>query len=139
MTQEFEATNERTIKIELHLHLSVAGEPRPDWAGAGSPYAAPRLQPVKPRNWLRKSLTLVSVFIVGAFGASVVHRALENSGNRTDIAAMAPLQQLPASVDLPAVVPPQVAAQGSASGAEVNPGGNVVEASRRGTGAFGLH
>ncbi|MCW2319208.1 hypothetical protein M2322_004777 [Rhodoblastus acidophilus] len=139
MTQEFEAANERTIKVELHLHLSVAGEPRPDWSGAAIPYAAPRMEPVKPRHWLRKSFTLVSVFIVGAFGASFVHRVLETSTSRTDVAAIAPLQQLPASVDLPTVVPQQ-AAQGSASGADANPaGGNVLEASRRGTGAFGLH
>jgi len=136
MHQEFEATNERTVKVELHLHLSVAGEPRPEWRDwPNGAYVAPRLEAAKPRHWLRKSLTLVSVFIVGAFGASFVHRVLENSASRTEVAAMAPLQQLPASADLPTEVTPPVAAQGP----DGTSSASAAEPPRRGTGAFGLH
>ncbi|MBB4200236.1 hypothetical protein GGD83_004064 [Rhodoblastus sphagnicola] len=136
MTQEFEAANERMVKVELHLHLSVAGDPRPDWRDwPGGPNAAPQLEPPRPRRLLAKSFTVVSLLIVGGIGASFVHRVLENSATSRAEFATPPLTQLPSMADIPREVVPAPAPNPRP---EVNAGENSGEPSRRGTGAFGL-
>ena len=67
MTEEFVA-HEKTLKVELHLHLSVApalAQGFPDLPVG--PYQPPRVEPpAKSRGWLSQSFVVLSVTLSAA-------------------------------------------------------------------------
>ncbi len=131
-------TVERTVKVELHFHVSLAAAPGPDWtAGASGDRNEPRFYPEPPRKsrWIAKSFGALSLLAAAAVGVSLVHGFAVGPGNRAEFAAAAPPPPLwvpsaPAGVDTGRIERPVAGEEAPQGGA--NP-------PRRGTTAFGLH
>ena len=136
MNSEFE-TNERTVKVEVHFHVSLAAAPGPDWTAwaGGDRNAAPRFYAEPPRKsrWIARSVGALSLLAVAVFGVSFVHRVIEGSESRAEFASAAAPRWLP-----PVPARADVASNDRPLARDEAPQG-AGEAPRRGTSAFGLH
>ncbi|WP_294532814.1 hypothetical protein [uncultured Rhodoblastus sp.] len=134
MSNEFE-TNEPSVKVELHFHVSLAAPSRPDWTAwtSGDPNA-PRFssEPTGKSRWVAKSFGVLALVSMAVVGASFVHRLSEGRDNRAElVSALAPHPRLPPPVAVDGAGPenPAVEAEAPQGTARVH---------SRGTAAFGL-
>ena len=136
MNSEFE-TNERTVKVEVHFHVSLNAAPGPDWTAwaGGDRSAAPvhGAEPPRKSRWLARSVGALSLLAVAIVGVSVVHRVVEGADSRAEFASAAAPRWLP-----PAPARADVASNERPLARDEAPQGGG-DAPRRGTSAFGLH
>ncbi len=137
MTDET-GTNDAPMKLELHLHLSLGAEPRPDWRAwhGGGQYGPPGWEREPPRRgrWVGRTFGALALVTVSVGAMTIAHRMMT-----------ADRGALLAAARLPQVVPPANGAQRpeSANAEPPETGGepHVVgtPSSRSGTAAFGLN
>jgi hypothetical protein len=129
-------TNDRPVKVELHLHLSLEGEPPPGWrAWDGVRYGPAVFESVSPKRsrWVGRTVGAIALVALTVGATAIAHRMIAASESGALLAAA----RLP-----PVVSPPAGPARADSVPAESQGGdAHVVGSagSRSGTAAFGLN